>query len=78
MQSIVLLSGDGDTRAESNTCYDVKTNCAEAAEWPGGCFKYGNEYCKKVSLHGKSVRKIFNQLVLNSLHTMPGAMSTWM
>ena len=63
MQSIVLLSGDGDTRAESNTCYDVKTNCAEAAESPGGCFKYGIEkdYCKKVSVHGKSLRDIFNQ-----------------
>ena len=35
------------TPAESYKCYDSKSNCAEVAEWRGGCHKHGDS-CRKV------------------------------
>ena len=36
------------TPAESYKCYDSKSNCAEVAEWRGGCHKHGDS-CRKVT-----------------------------
>ena len=36
------------TPAESYKCYDSKSNCAEVAEWRGGCHKHGDS-CRKVN-----------------------------
>ena len=37
------------TPAESYKCYDSKSNCAEVAEWRGGCHKHGDS-CRKVNI----------------------------
>ena len=37
------------TPAESYKCYDSKSNCAEVAEWRGGCHKHGDS-CRKVTV----------------------------
>ena len=44
------------TPAESYKCYDSKSNCAEVAEWRGGCHKHGDS-CRKV-IRGNQ-RKIY-------------------
>ena len=51
------------TPAESYKCYDSKSNCAEVAEWRGGCHKHGDS-CRKVTKY--KMRKNYSLTVTMS------------
>ena len=46
------------TPAESYKCYDSKSNCAEVAEWRGGCHKHGDS-CRKVTKYNLRKKSYF-------------------
>ena len=46
--TIPFKGEDLTTPARSVECFDAASNCAEVAEWKGGCYEHGKEKCKKV------------------------------